>query len=43
MIENERISWTGFNKLADFDYDNSYGSSKVRQDLTIIFDDGGSS
>lgn len=35
-----RCTWLEFEELANFDYDNSYGSSKIATDLVIIFSDG---
>ena len=34
-------SWSAFQKLADFDYDNGYGGQRIAIDLVIEFDDGG--
>jgi len=35
-------TWDEFRKLADIEYDHSYGYLKVAIDLVIVFDDGSS-
>lgn len=32
--------WSDFEKLADFDYDSSYGGQHIASDLVVVFDDG---
>lgn len=33
-------TWEEFTKLADFEYDPSYGAAEIPQDFIIVFDDG---
>lgn len=33
-------TWPEFEKLADFEYDNSYGAQEVASDLIVVFSDG---
>ena len=33
-------TWQEFEKLADFTYDNGFGSTKIATDLKIVFSDG---
>lgn len=34
-----RINWEKFKKIADFNYDDGYGSSKIATDLILYFKD----
>ena len=36
----EVCSWNKFAEMANFKYDNGYGSQEVRDDLVIVFNDG---
>jgi len=39
-VSGHRCTWEEFEGLADFNYDSSYGSSKIATDLIIAFRDG---
>jgi hypothetical protein len=40
LESGHRCTWAEFETLADFDYDNGFGSSKIATDLTVVFSDG---
>lgn len=40
LESGHRCTWAEFEQVADFDYDSSFGSSKIATDLTIVFADG---
>lgn len=35
-----QCTWKEFTKLADIEYDNSYGGTEIAGDLIIVFSDG---
>lgn len=35
-----RVSWDQFKKIADFEYDDGFGSQKIAKDLIVCFKDG---
>lgn len=40
MISGHQCSWSEFETLADFEYDNGYGLAEIAQDLIIVFSNG---
>lgn len=40
LESGHRCTWTEFEKLADFSYDDGFGAPKIATDLTVVFADG---